>query len=701
MKRIAIAFAFLLLAVGISPAQTDNTVYVKNFPGSDVGAKVAAAQQTCTTQAGIICILVLDPSLAAWPAGTMPTMNANVALTDYRYSGPAAMPGVSSDGSNGINVMGNAASLSVNLQLNAAKYPSLQAALTAAGTLGNDVRIPPGNYTLTDQLSVPAGVNVYAYGATLTWTAFGTRAQWPSPCNTGSVCASTGNGIRMNSNTGWFGGTIVANNIPNPLGVSVPNGSSGTFYNQIIIGHFSQETTGCVSCATSNVIIKDVTTTLLSGGRNVGIEIEGLAYDIKLQNITDNHPSTTTVVPGFGGGDTAFNATWGADGTGVIYHPYHVILDNYVINGFNDATFNSMARGIDISGAYDVSLKDVSVFNEYIALTLYIGDPGDGSTYTHYNGLGEIMSRVVVDGFNAENFNFGIQLLGDANGSSNQERGTHHIRATLKNLHMKGASWSSTGTGTWLSNLAIYANQADRWKIEGKSDIFNVQNAVDVQNPASGSTYTAYMGLDISGLEAHQTGRNAIYIGTAIMAQVHNNNIYDCGLDTGASASNRACIQSAGQGNAIAQNVIGRAGDTTSQYGVLTGAADATKATGGQNLVTGNYFLSAVISAMDGSQFVLDESNQLATGITLSTASPIPYLGRTANTLCLNNTGHCTNQSSNVTQNRTVTWSDTGGTPGVFPAAATVNQAVCVKNSTTLTLGYCSTTPTNGTCTCN
>jgi hypothetical protein len=84
MKSKGIIILLALLGAAIAFGQTDNTIYVKSFVGSNVGAKVAAAQSTCSPNTAIPCILILDPSLAAYPAGTMPTLNANVTLYDYR-----------------------------------------------------------------------------------------------------------------------------------------------------------------------------------------------------------------------------------------------------------------------------------------------------------------------------------------------------------------------------------------------------------------------------------------------------------------------------------------------------------------------------------------------------------------------------------------------------------------------------------------
>jgi hypothetical protein len=91
----------LLLLVSTSIAQTDNTLYVRAFKGTDVGTKVTNAMATCNPSTVIPCILVIDPSLAAYPAGTMPTLCSHCSVIDYRNGSPlgAGYPGVASPGS--------------------------------------------------------------------------------------------------------------------------------------------------------------------------------------------------------------------------------------------------------------------------------------------------------------------------------------------------------------------------------------------------------------------------------------------------------------------------------------------------------------------------------------------------------------------------------------------------------------------------
>lgn len=101
--RKALILSFFLV-VAMAHGQSDNMVHVKSFPGNDVGTKVSHAMASCPS-AGAPCILVIDASLAGFPAGTMPTLCANCSLADYR-TGAIGVPGLSSNGANGITVSG-------------------------------------------------------------------------------------------------------------------------------------------------------------------------------------------------------------------------------------------------------------------------------------------------------------------------------------------------------------------------------------------------------------------------------------------------------------------------------------------------------------------------------------------------------------------------------------------------------------------
>jgi hypothetical protein len=91
-KLLLLSAAVVILAA--SCAGQDNTFYVKTFPGMTVGQKVAAAQAACIPDAGVPCVLVIDPTLARYAAGSLPSLNANVTLEDMRAGGFVTNGGV-------------------------------------------------------------------------------------------------------------------------------------------------------------------------------------------------------------------------------------------------------------------------------------------------------------------------------------------------------------------------------------------------------------------------------------------------------------------------------------------------------------------------------------------------------------------------------------------------------------------------------
>jgi hypothetical protein len=80
VKRLLLAIPLLFPALML--AQTDNTVYVKNFAGATVGQKTIAAQASCNP--AIVCVVVLDPSLSKWTTGTMPLPCTECLWEDFR-----------------------------------------------------------------------------------------------------------------------------------------------------------------------------------------------------------------------------------------------------------------------------------------------------------------------------------------------------------------------------------------------------------------------------------------------------------------------------------------------------------------------------------------------------------------------------------------------------------------------------------------
>lgn len=87
-KLLALATILAALAAPCLLCQTDNTVIVAKFPGSTVGEKIAAAQETCGTNSAVVCLMQLDPSLAAWPSGIFPALCGHCVLVDYRNGFP-------------------------------------------------------------------------------------------------------------------------------------------------------------------------------------------------------------------------------------------------------------------------------------------------------------------------------------------------------------------------------------------------------------------------------------------------------------------------------------------------------------------------------------------------------------------------------------------------------------------------------------
>jgi hypothetical protein len=147
MKKAA-AILILLSALGCL-AQTDNTFYVKKFPGLTVGQKVSAAMHSCSPNTAIPCLLVLDPSLATYPQGTKPNLCSQCSLIDYR-SGNAYL---SVDG-------GAICVVNDSYVAGSVCYPTIAAAVAAAHAAGKCIYIPAG-YVGTDSY---LGVGGYQCG---------------------------------------------------------------------------------------------------------------------------------------------------------------------------------------------------------------------------------------------------------------------------------------------------------------------------------------------------------------------------------------------------------------------------------------------------------------------------------------------------------------------------------------------------------
>jgi len=96
MRISSFAFAVPVMTAFFAAAQAGHLVQVKNFAGSTIGEKVAAAEESCKAESA--CILVLDPSLATTPAGTVPPLCPGCSIQDSRDGGQPltsqAIPGL-------------------------------------------------------------------------------------------------------------------------------------------------------------------------------------------------------------------------------------------------------------------------------------------------------------------------------------------------------------------------------------------------------------------------------------------------------------------------------------------------------------------------------------------------------------------------------------------------------------------------------
>jgi len=95
---------FLFLASAVSLAQTGNTFhvaeYMRGWNGArTVGDGVSRAMDSCSPDTAILCYIVIDPALSAYPQGTMPTLCARCRLADYRSGWPGGSTPVQKTGS--------------------------------------------------------------------------------------------------------------------------------------------------------------------------------------------------------------------------------------------------------------------------------------------------------------------------------------------------------------------------------------------------------------------------------------------------------------------------------------------------------------------------------------------------------------------------------------------------------------------------
>jgi hypothetical protein len=85
MKRFLLV-ALLFVAALPCSAQRVNTFYAREFVGATQGQKIQQAQAQCN--ASMTCVIVLDPDLALYAAGTIPAKCASCVWVDYRSTNP-------------------------------------------------------------------------------------------------------------------------------------------------------------------------------------------------------------------------------------------------------------------------------------------------------------------------------------------------------------------------------------------------------------------------------------------------------------------------------------------------------------------------------------------------------------------------------------------------------------------------------------
>jgi hypothetical protein len=166
MRNIVNALLLPLLLFPIQIlAQTDNTVYVKTFPGSTVGDMATAAQAACNP--AFTCIVVFDPSLANSARGVMPTPCATCVWEDYRVPGTFSITGnfylngvlVSSAGS------GNSGGTGNNGPLIAPTFSPVAGTYSTAQSV--TIGVPPGStgcYTVDGSMPVATAPGTCSHG---------------------------------------------------------------------------------------------------------------------------------------------------------------------------------------------------------------------------------------------------------------------------------------------------------------------------------------------------------------------------------------------------------------------------------------------------------------------------------------------------------------------------------------------------------
>ena len=385
---------------------------------------------------------------------------------------------------------------------------AIQAALDSGAI---KVLIPKGTYLLTDQLNPSENQIINGYGATLKWTKFGSVM-----ATTASEASRTGNGIRLLNGCELLGVNLQLASVPSPSGVSInPSIFSGAFWNIIALGHFNDSTTADMSVPTSNILIRDIKTSILSGDYYGSIIGAGYLHTILVDNFDiDSGLAVNTSTNGM-------EFTWGGSGSDT-WHPYGITLNNIKARGSSLTAF----EGLRLSGCYDVIIDGYRAENCKQGLTVYIGDPGTNPSWgnsvqdSSRIGTGIFASDIII-----EKFNIGVQILGDGNGSTHTDRKTNTVDFYLSDFLLVG-NGATTNTSPWTSNSGIYANSAKGYSISSGT-IRNCYEAGITTTSSTGGAFTTPDNVTLENVYIYNIGKSGISLNNLEKSMIRNLRIHN------------------------------------------------------------------------------------------------------------------------------------------------------------------------------
>ena len=246
MKRTVIALLLAALTCAELSAQTDNTLYARAFPGQNVGAKVAAAEAACNPSTVIPCLIVIDPSLAAYAPGVLPPPCTQCSVLDLQTGYPKS-------GGVNLNVVTDCGAIADGVTDQSAAFNSCQAKANAAG--GGAIYLPysPNAYVVgSSNPSAPGGVLV---GSNTTWWSDSRatvvqRIQGAATTCTTPGCASvfyTAGGTTNNANV-WIRNLTVDGNRAAMSGITGDGGMFGILLQS------------CTNCGLDHVTVQNAYT---------------------------------------------------------------------------------------------------------------------------------------------------------------------------------------------------------------------------------------------------------------------------------------------------------------------------------------------------------------------------------------------------------------------------------------------------------